>query len=445
MKKSITIFLVSALLIASTALGVFAWNEHERVKSLELQLKNSHNHAFNELVTGISELDNSLQKSLYATSPGIMSAVCTDVYGKAMTAQMSLGALPFSTQELEKTAGFISQVGDYAYSLSRSGDAYTEEQLQNLRELAKTATQLSENFKKIQVELAEGGLSMEQLVMAESELDKAEESAIPDELSGGMRMIEQEFPEIPSLIYDGPFSEHIKDSHPKLLENDPKISESEAQAIAAEFVGISKEKLQSMGKSDGLVPCYYFSTDYMSIQVTEQGGKVLNFLSSHSAKSASISKEDANTIAKTFLTERGIESMKESYHMIRNNICTMNFAFEQDGVVCYPDLVKVSVALDTGMVVGFESGGYIASHTEREIPAAAVSEEEAKKHVTSDLTIESHSMCIIPTAGKHERFCHEFVCSSADGGSFIIYVNAETGEQEKILILLEDENGSLTL
>ena len=56
----------------------------------------------------------------------MISAVCTDVFGKAMTAQMSLGALPFSTQELEKTAGFISRVGDYAYSLSRAGREYTD-------------------------------------------------------------------------------------------------------------------------------------------------------------------------------------------------------------------------------------------------------------------------------------------------------------------------------
>ena len=43
------------------------------------------------------------------------------------------------------------------------------------------------------------------------------------------------------------------------------------------------------------------------------------------------------------------------------------------------------------------------------------------------------------------RFGHEFVCTDTDGGRCIIYVSAETGEQEKILLLLEDENGSLTI
>ena len=47
--------------------------------------------------------------------------------------------------------------------------------------------------------------------------------------------------------------------------------------------------------------------------------------------------------------------------------------------------------------------------------------------------------------GKYEILCHEFKCEAEDGRHYIIYVNAVTGEQEKILILLEDENGALTL
>ena len=40
--------------------------------------------------------------------------------------------------------------------------------------------------------------------------------------------------------------------------------------------------------------------------------------------------------------------MKESYYVINNNICTINYAYVQDGAVCYSDLVKVGVALDSG-------------------------------------------------------------------------------------------------
>ena len=47
--------------------------------------------------------------------------------------------------------------------------------------------------------------------------------------------------------------------------------------------------------------------------------------------------------------------------------------------------------------------------------------------------------------GKLETLCHEFKCAAPDGRHYIIYVNALTGAQHKILILLEDESGALTL
>ena len=59
--------------------------------------------------------------------------------------------------------------------------------------------------------------------------------------------------------------------------------------------------------------------------------------------------------------------------------------------------------------------------------------------------VDSCRLALIPTAGKYERLCYEFVCADTNGGEYIIYVNAENGQQEKILILLEDENGSLTI
>ena len=54
-------------------------------------------------------------------------------------------------------------------------------------------------------------------------------------------------------------------------------------------------------------------------------------------------------------------------------------------------------------------------------------------------------MAIIPTEGGREKYCHEFLCQTEDGDRYLMYVNAQTGRQEKILILLEDESGTLTV
>jgi hypothetical protein len=40
--------------------------------------------------------------------------------------------------------------------------------------------------------------------------------------------------------------------------------------------------------------------------------------------------------------------MKQSYRITERNTLTINYAYSENGVICYPDLIKVSVALDNG-------------------------------------------------------------------------------------------------
>ena len=63
-----------------------------------------------------------------------------------------------------------------------------------------------------------------------------------------------------------------------------------------------------------------------------------------------IQQEEANNIGKEFLAKHGFENMKETYYLKQDGIVTINYAYNQDGVVMYPDLVKVKVALDNGEI-----------------------------------------------------------------------------------------------
>ena len=43
--------------------------------------------------------------------------------------------------------------------------------------------------------------------------------------------------------------------------------------------------------------------------------------------------------------------MKETYYLKQEGMLTINYAYEQDGVIMYPDLIKVKVALDDGRIL----------------------------------------------------------------------------------------------
>jgi germination protein YpeB len=445
---------VAALYLAAAvvALGVFAGVNGARARRSERALRYSYEHAFGELVTAVTELDTALEKSVCATSPGLIGSLCTEVFGKAMTAQMSLASLPFSTQELERLSGFISRAGDYAFVLSRTAPAaggYSAQELENLRGLSEIADTLALNLKGLRSEIQDGSLRLLEAKQAAQTLS----DAVPDAagtLDGGLRLIEQEFPEIPSLIYDGPFSEHLTGAAPRALEGLPTVSEAEARVRAARFLGVGEGRVHLLEACGGELPCYSFSADTAGgatqyLSVTQQGGQVLSLLCSRPVGSAVTDAETAVETARRFLATNGYADMAETYHLTQNGILTVNFAFRQGDVLCYSDLVKVSVALDTGEVCGFEARGYLTAHTVRDLPAQTVGAEEAAAAVPDGLEILARQLALVPSEGKYETLCWEFKCRSSDGRHYIIYADARSGRQHKILILLEDESGVLTL
>ena len=184
--------------------------------------------------------------------------------------------------------------------------------------------------------------------------------------------------------------------------------------------------------------------DY-TVSVSRKGGYVVRALSQRAPVRSAITVDAALEKAAEFLAAHGCRGMKESYHILKDHVLTVTYCAEQNGVMCYPDMVKLAVAMDTGEMLRFDAEAYLTSHAERDLPEPAVSEEDARAMAGEGLTVQSEKLAVIPTSGAEEIYCRELICETEDGRHYLLYVNAMTGAQEKILILLEDESGTLAL
>ena len=61
------------------------------------------------------------------------------------------------------------------------------------------------------------------------------------------------------------------------------------------------------------------------------------------------------------------------------------------------------------------------------------------------LEVKECRLAVIPTDSVEEKLCYELACRSDSGENVLVYVNAMTGEEEDILILLTVEGGVLTV
>ncbi|MNP52532.1 Sporulation protein YpeB [compost metagenome] len=110
----------------------------------------------------------------------------------------------------------------------------------------------------------------------------------------------------------------------------------------------------------------------------------------------------------------------------------------------YPDLAKVKIALDTGEVCSVELQGYIFNHRERKDVNPTISMEQAKSVINKNIKIDSEDLAIIPTDSRTEVLVYEFK-GTIDERNFLIYVNAKTGQEEKVLLIIDTPGGILTM
>ena len=182
----------------------------------------------------------------------------------------------------------------------------------------------------------------------------------------------------------------------------------------------------------------------MNLSISKKGGHMVSMNANREVNSEVISQEEADEKGKAFLEAKGFKNMKETYYLKQEGIVTINYAATQNDVVMYPDLIKVKVALDNGEILGVETTGYLNNHIQRDVSHINITKEEAKKSLNKDLQIESEGLAVIPTEWKTEILCYEFK-GKVEDREFLVYINADNGREEDILIITNTPNGTLTM
>ena len=446
-KKGHLISIIIVLVMLAIALGIMLYKNQEKYKQAS---ENSYNMAFYELVDYVQNVETYLAKSLISSTPEHGAETLTNLWREANLAQAYLSRLPIESQELENTEKFLNQVSDYSYSLSRKNiynDELTEEDFKNLKDLHSYSVELENTLNQLSDDLNSGRFKWDELT------DKGEMAFAQqvDNISKeSFSNLEENFHEYSGLIYDGAFSEHLTNQEKKGLTGED-IEEEKAKQIAEEFIGKEKIKeISNLGFSENAtIPAYDFSItnqedETIQISISKKGGHIVAMNSNREVNSEIISQEEAVQKGKEYLASKGFDNIRETYYLKQEGITTVNYAATQEGVVMYPDLIKVKIALDDGEILGVETTGYLNNHTQRDLTKIKITKEEAKNNLNPDLDIQSEGLAVIPTEWQSEILCYEFK-GKVEDREFLVYINAENGREEDVLMITNTPNGTLTM
>ena len=448
-RRSITrktfIKIISFIIFLITVLSIFSITGNAAAKKYKTELEYSYLRNLNELSSYISNIEVSLEKGIYANTKTQQQGLASKLMVQSAGAKTALEQLPNSSSEnLININKFIAQVGDFSNYLSSKiskGENITEAELDNLRSLAEYAKTVNTAVKDLMANLDSNKDNIS--LLGEHKNDSNNNSS---SVASSFKDLNNQFTSYPTLIYDGPFSDHILKMKSKFLEGKEEISKNDAIKKVSSFLGVNESDVRYISESSGNLPTYKFKIkDSYEVSVTKNGGYINYILKNKDVNEIKLSYKDAENIAKEFMSKNNINDMKESYYIIDNGICTINYAFTKENVIYYPDLIKISVALDTGEILNFNATGYLMNHTERSLPKNIIPLEKAKESVSKNLTIKNSSKSIIPTSGLNEVFCYAFECEGINKEKVLVYVNAQTALEEQIYVIITSDNGTLVM
>jgi len=441
---------VIVLIAAVAAWGIY---QYKRAADLRQELDNQYNRAFFEMVSYVNNVESLLAKSMVSTTTDRTAITLQEAWRQAGLAQTNLGQLPVSQPVLASTSKFLTQVSDLSLSLDNQnirGKSLSKEQQDLLKKLYKYSVSLNKSLQELQDDLNAGRLRWGELANKGTRLFSKTK---PGEMMKKIEAVGENFNDYPTLIYDGPFSDHMTTAKARGLTGE-EIDAEAARKKAEEFFGKDKTvEVTELGQNDnGPIKTFDFEVklkdaaedETVYISVTRKGGHINWMLNNRAVNEEKLDMDKAKAAGIKFLKEKGFDSMEDTYYLKEDNTATINYAYRQDDVTMYPDLIKLKIALDNGEVIGMEAKSYLTNHTERDIPEPSITMEEAREKINSNMKVYSSGLAYIPTEYKKEIFCYEFK-GKLDDRDFIVYINALTGEEEDILMIVNTPNGVLTM
>lgn len=405
------------------------------------QLENMYKRSLYELVSNVNNIELDISKAIATTTLSTQREILTRVTDNTTQAVDNLAVLPISSKNTSNFFDILNHIGGYTQSIIdnlEEGQALTESEFDTLSELHSTSLNLVYDLNDYLL-----NLDIDYEII--HNIDFGEDTN--SNFTGGLNNIESEKEGMPTLIYDGPFSDSVMNKEIVGLPEGEVSADTARQIVEQKLAVYDINTIEYTGESNGRFVTYNFNVSCANcslyVQVTKQGGFILSISAYGTSQGEyDLSEEQAQTLAKNIATIFEIKNMESVWTSTNNGIIYVNLAPVVDDVIYYPDLIKVKVDKYLGIVVGWEATNYATNHTDRSVPSPEISITDANKVISPALKVLDTRLAIIPDEYVGEHLTYEYICEWKDY-TYYVYVDANTGEEVQILRVVKTTRGDL--
>lgn len=440
-KKTVVTLIVFTIVFGILALTfcVLYAIDMTKLQQTSTNLENIYQRTFYDLVESVNNTETKMSKLLASSDSNYSNQLLLEINDNLTNAENQLSYLPISMNGISDTTKFINQLGGYTSTLAKNtkgGKQITNEEKTKLRELYNSIYGIKIKLNQISNKINKGFNISANANPGKEDYNK---------FTKNLMQIKNNDQDYPTMIYDGPFSDSTCNKEIKGL-NFAEVSKEEAQKIVEKIFENSKVEFSNETNSKFKTYDFYVMKNNLKlyVQITKAGGKLLTISALNDKKAENISHEKAIQTAEQFAENLGIKNMKCVWTDVIKSDAYINLAPIINDVIIYPDLIKVKVDLATGEITGYEACAYYTNHTDRQLARATISKSEAQNKIDDKYNIQTVKLALSPIEYEGEILTYEFKCCY-QGSTYYIYINANTGEEENILKVIETQNGNLLM
>lgn len=418
-----------AVIVLSTMLAL-GWKNLEGSQSARASDAEQSLYELNSLV---DNLDSNLSKARIASSAGDRARILADIAIESELAESAIERLPVAGELTRSMTSFINKVGESAQDMLvtvAEGGELSSSQRASIEYMYRCNKKVKEFLNGVTAECE--GSDMLRAFDGEGRLF--------DDFGG----YTDPAADVPKEIYDGPFAENTKGEKAIALEGEEEISSDKAEQLAKQYFEDYKVKsVHCSGEAvSGKLTCYNVKLETergeLFAQLSKQGGKLVMFDSYKECSKDNFSDENCIRIAEKFLNDAGYSGMKPVWVSTGGAVCNLNFVYEQNGAAIYPDMIKVKVCRERGIVTGIEALPYLLNHKQRSLPAPKLTRGDILSKLGS-YSAESVRLAVIPVSGGEKLAWECFI--RYDGSEYYVYFDASTGKECGIFTVVNTAQG----
>jgi len=431
------------MLLSVALLGAisFGWYQTRMANQLALEAENKYLSAFHKLKWTSENIEEQTARIMATNDSRMQESLLADLRVFSAQAVEHMSVLPLMTLNTPRITNFLNTLrktsDEMHYSLTM-GDPLTDQEWAQLAELRTQAVHFEAELSSMLGLVGNNHIRWRDTVRVTG---MAQDGAATTPITKSVMALNEALSAPPGE--EGALSPKQGPMAPPKMDLGSRVDEQTAAQAATRFVDLPLQGVPVLTATTDPddeaheLSLYFF--DAVKVNGTPQnfgvsvhGGHVIFMIDGREVKERRLTREQLIEQARAMLAKRGYNDVQFVSAIDNAGTFIMDWVPIQNGMAIHTEIIKISLAMDDGELVGFNARNHWVNRHERNYGQPGLSSDEAKQRIAPRLSvIDEPILAVVANRLNNEKLVW-LVKAQMEEIRYHVFIDANTGAEVSV-------------